>query len=100
MSIQNSQNLPLKSNFQNRRGIEAITGSGNFDISDWMFLQYVEWLSKKEGTIAVLCKYSVAQNVIRQVNKKSGNRFSGCLYLIDAKAYFDASVEAYLCLLS
>ena len=37
LSILNSQNLPLKSNFQNRRGIEAITGSGNFDISDWMF---------------------------------------------------------------
>jgi methylase of polypeptide subunit release factors len=30
LSILNSQNLPLKSNFQNRRGIEAITGSGNF----------------------------------------------------------------------
>jgi methylase of polypeptide subunit release factors len=100
LSILNSQNLPLKSNFQNRRGIEAITGSGNFDISEWMFLQYVEWLSKREGTIAVLCKYSVARKVIRQAKKKSGNRFSGYLYLIDAKAYFDASVEACLCILS
>jgi methylase of polypeptide subunit release factors len=100
LSILNSQNLPLKSNFQNRRGIEAITGSGNFDISEWMFLQYVEWLSKREGTIAVLCKYSVARKVMRQVKKKSGNRFSGYLYLIDAKAYFDASVEACLCILS
>lgn len=100
LSILNSQNIPLKSNFQNRRGIEAITGSGNFDISEWMFLQYVKWLSKKEGTIAILCKYSVARKVIRQVKKTSGNRFSGYLYLIDAKAYFDASVEACLCILS
>jgi N-6 DNA Methylase len=100
LSILNSQNLPLKSNFQNRRGIAAITGSGNFDISEWMFLQYVEWLSKREGTIAVLCKYSVARKVIHQTNKNSGNRFSGYLYLIDAKAYFDASVEACLCILS
>ena len=100
LSILNSQNLPLKSNFQNRRGIEAITGSGNFDISEWMFLQYVEWLSEREGTIAVLCKYSVARKVIRQVKKRSGNKFSGYLYLIDAKAYFDASVEACLCILS
>ena len=100
LSILNSRNLPLKSNFQNRRGIEAITGSGNFDISEWMFLQYVEWLSKREGTIAILCKYSVARKVLRQVKKKSGNRFSGYLYLIDAKAYFDASVEACLCILS
>ncbi|WP_008310428.1 N-6 DNA methylase [Leptolyngbya sp. PCC 6406] len=100
LSILNSQNIPSKSNFQNRRGIEAITGSGNFDISEWMLLQYVEWLSKKEGTIAVLCKYSVARKVIRQVKRKSGNRFSAHIYLIDAKAYFGASVEACLFVLS
>ncbi len=100
LSILNSQNFPSKSNFQNRRGIEAITGSGNFDISEWMFLQYVQWLSKREGTIAILCKYSVARKVIRQVSKESGNRFSGYIYLIDAKAYFGASVEACLCIIS
>ena len=65
-----------------------------------MFLQYIEWLSKKEVTIAVLCKYSVARKVMRQVKKKSENRFSGYIYLIDAKAYFGASVEACLCILS
>jgi tRNA1(Val) A37 N6-methylase TrmN6 len=100
LSILNSQNLPSKSNFQNRRGIEAITGSGNFDISEWMLLQYVEWLSRKEGTIAVLCKYSVARKVIRQVKQKSGSRFSAHIYLIDAKAHFGASVEACLFILS
>ena len=100
LSILNSQNLPSKSNFQNRRGIEAITGSGNFDISEWMLLQYAEWLSDREGTIAVLCKYSVARKVLRQVKKKSGDRFSVCIYSIDAKAYFRASVEACLCILS
>ncbi len=100
LSVLNSQNIPSKSNFQNRRGIEAITGSGNFDISEWMLLQYVEWLSKKEGTIAILCKYSVARKVMRQVKKKSGNRFSAHIYLIDAKACFGASVEACLFILS
>jgi hypothetical protein len=100
LSILNSQNLPLKSNFQNRRGIEAITGSGNFDISEWMFLQYIEWLSNREGTIAILCKYSVARKVMRQVKKRSGHSFSGCIYSIDAKAYFGASVDACLCILS
>ncbi len=100
LSILNSQNIPVKSNFHNRRGIEAITGSANFDISEWMLLQYVEWLSKREGTIAVLCKYSVARKVIRQVKQRSGNRFSAYIYSIDAKAYFAASVEACLCILS
>jgi tRNA1(Val) A37 N6-methylase TrmN6 len=100
LSVLNSHNLPAKSNFQNRRGIEAITGSGNFDISEWMVLQYVEWLAKKDGTIAILCKYSVARKVIRQVKQKSGNRFSACIYSIDAKANFGASVEACLFVLS
>lgn len=100
LSILNSQNIPSKSNFQNRRGIEAITGSGNFDISEWMLLQYVEWLSRKEGTIAILCKYSVARKVLRQVKQKSGNRFSAHIYLIDAKVHFGASVEACLFILS
>lgn len=100
LSTLNSQNIPSKSNFQNRRGIEAITGSGNFDISEWMLLQHVEWLSKREGTIALLCKYSVARKVMRQVKEKTGDKFSSYIYLIDAKAHFGASVEACLFVLS
>jgi hypothetical protein len=100
LSVLNSQNLPSKSNFQNRRGIEAITGSGNFDISEWMLLKYIEWLSERGGTIAILCKYSVARKVIRQTRKKSGSKFSTCIYLIDAKFHFGASVEACLFVLS
>jgi Methyltransferase domain len=100
LSLLNSQNIPTKSNFQQRRGIEAITGSGNFDISEWMLLQHVEWLSKKEGTIALLCKYAVARKVIRQIKQKSGNRFASYIYLIDAKTHFGAAVEACLFILS
>ncbi len=100
LSILNSQNVPSKSNFQGRRGIEAITGSGNFDISEWMLLAYVEWLSQKEGTIAVLCKYAIARKVIRQVKQKFSNRFSTHIYLINAKTYFGVSVGACLFILS
>ncbi len=100
LSLLNSENLPTKSNFQQRRGIEAITGSGNFDISEWMLLQHIEWLSKKEGTIALLCKYAVARKVIRQVKQKTGNRFAGYIYLIDAKIHFGAAVDACLFVLS
>ncbi len=100
LSLLNSQNIPMKSNFQQRRGIEAITGSGNFDISEWMLLQHVEWLSKKEGTIALLCKYAVARKVIRQVKQKFGNRFASYIYLVDAKTHFGAAVEACLFVLS
>jgi hypothetical protein len=96
LSILNSENLPDKSNFQNRRGIDAITGSGNFDISEWMLLRHVDWLSKKNGAIAVLCKYSVARKVMRQVMSGSKPLYFGHMYPIDAKEHFNASVEACL----
>jgi len=100
LSLLHSSNLPEKLNFQQRRGIEAITGSGNFDISEWMLLQYADWLSNREGTAAILCKYSVARKVIRQIRNNSENRFLSALYSIDTKTYFGASVEACLLVLS
>lgn len=96
LGILNSENIPDKSNFQNRRGIEAITGSGNFDISEWMLLRHVDWLSKRKGAIAVLCKYAVARKVMRQIMSSYNPLFFGHIYPIDAKAYFNASVEACL----
>jgi hypothetical protein len=96
LGILNSENSPDKSNFQNRRGIEAITGSGNFDISEWMLLRHVDWLSKRKGAIAVLCKYAVARKVMRQIMSSNKPLYVGHIYPINAKAYFNASVEACL----
>ena len=100
LSVLNSKNLPEKSNFQNRKGIEAITGSANFDISEWMLLQHLNWLSNREGAIAFLCKYAVARKVMCQVRQTPEHRFFGHIYPIDAKAYFDASVGACLFVLT
>lgn len=99
LGILNSANIPDKSNFQNRRGIEAITGSGNFDISEWMLLRHVDWLSNRKGAIAVLCKYSVARKVMRQIMSSSNPLYIGHIYPIDAKEHFNASVEACLFIL-
>lgn len=38
----NGSNLPVKQNFQGFRGIEAMTGKSNFDISEWMLIR-LEW---------------------------------------------------------
>ncbi|MBK5970983.1 MULTISPECIES: N-6 DNA methylase [Thiorhodovibrio] len=100
LGLLNSKNLPEKSNFQNRKGMEAITGSANFDISEWMLLQHIQWLSKREGAIAYLCKYSVARKVMRQVRQSVKHRFFGHVYPIDAKVFFGASVDACLFLLT
>ena len=100
MGVLNSENLPDKSNFQNRKGIAAITGAANFDVSEWMLLQHVEWLSDREGAIALLCKYSVARKVLRQVSRNVQCRLRGYIYLIDAGLNFGASVEACLFVLT
>lgn len=100
LGMLNSKNLPEKTNFQGRKGIEAITGSGNFDISEWMLLRHVSWLSNREGAIAFLCKTSVARKVMRQVRQSQEHRFFGHIYPINAKEYFDASVEACLFVLT
>lgn len=65
-----------------------------------MLLQHINWLSNREGAIAFLCKYSVARKVMRQVRQAAEHRFFGHIYPIDAKAYFDASVEACLFVLT
>lgn len=89
-----SSNLPDKSNFQGHRGLDAITGKSNFDISEWMILQYLEWLKGRDGYIAVLCKTAVARKVLNHAWKHSAKLASSQIYLIDAPKYFNASVDA------
>ena len=97
----NSKNMPKKSNFHRRKGIDAITGSANFDISEWMLLQHVNWLSDRDGAIAFICKYSVARKVIRQIMQSPDQKkLHGHIYSIDAKLHFNASVEACLLVLT
>lgn len=89
-----SDNLPEKSNFHGRMGIEAITGKSNFDISEWMLLRYLDWLNGRTGTIAVLCKTAVARKILLHVWKKGVRVQSARIYKIDALAHFGAAVDA------
>ena len=89
-----STNLPAKSNFAGARGIDAITGSSNFDLSEYMLLQYVKWLRDRAGTIAVLCKTSVARKSFRHAATLWPDGVLATLYSIDAARHFDAAVDA------
>ena len=92
----NSSNLPHKSNFQNHRGLDAITGKGNFDISEWIIIQCLDWLDGREGTVAMLCKTAVARKVMLYAWNKRLQVQRSAMYLIDAKEHFGASVDACL----
>lgn len=89
-------NLPTKSNFQKHTGLAAITGKGNFDISEWMLIRVAEWLQSKRGCLAMLCKKSVARKLLTHLSKHSLILAHSAIYGIDAKKHFGASVDACL----
>ena len=89
-------NLPDKNNFQNHRGFDAISGKSNFDISEWMLIQVVEWLQHRDACLAMLCKTSVARKLLNYVYSQKRHISYCATYKIDAKKYFNAAVEACL----
>jgi len=96
LGLLNSSNVPSKENSDSRKGIHAITGYSNFDISEWMILRYLEWIKNRDGTIAVLCKSSVARKIVRSLYKQKIFRAKAGIRSIDAQGYFGAAVDACL----
>jgi predicted RNA methylase len=96
LASMSSQNLPVKSNFQNHAGIEAITGAANFDISEWVLLKTLEWVQSRHAVIAMLCKTAVARKVLRHIWQRSSNSGQAAIYAIDAAAVFGVAVDACL----
>ncbi len=90
------ENLPKKTNFQNHNGLDAITGRSNFDISEWMLINSIQWLQKHEAYLAMLCKTSVSRKLLNYIYFQNLNLAYCATYKIDAKKYFDATVDACL----
>lgn len=89
-------NLPQKNNFQNHNGFDAMTGKSNFDISEWMLIQTAKWLKNRKGYLAMLCKTSVARKFLSHLHSEKIGVLRSAIYGIDAKRYFDVSVDACL----
>jgi len=96
LSILGSSNLPVKSNFQNRRGFDAITGKSNFDISEWMLIRELEWINGRQATLAMLCKTTVARKVLHYAWRNGLHLKRSNIYLIDAAKHFGVAVDACL----
>lgn len=93
-----SSNLPEKANFKRLGGLDALTGKSNFDISEWMLLEIMRWLDGRNATMAMLCKTVVARKVLAHAWKHKVGLSDAEVYLIDANASFNASVDACLLL--
>lgn len=91
-----STNLPEKTNSHGLRGMEALTGKSNFDISEWMLLRMVEWMQGRDATLAMLCKTAVARKILHRGWSSGATWSATSLYGIDALLHFEASVDACL----
>jgi hypothetical protein len=96
LGVLGSANLPAKSNFHGRSGIEAMTGKSNFDISEWMLLRYLDWLELRGGWLAVLVKTGVARKILGNAWARRYPIGSAAIYPIDAMRHFEAAVDACL----
>jgi len=91
-----SGNLPAKANIKRLRGIAAMTGESNFDIAEAIWLKLIRELTVEQPTIALLCKTSVARNVLQFAFDQQLPVTDASLWLIDAKKWFGAAVDACL----
>ncbi len=96
LSGMGSKNLPRKVNFKNHKGLDAMTGKGNFDIAEFISNTLFDNFSENTGNFAFLVKNSVIKNILhRQIvnNYKISNLEK---YNINAKKEFNVSVNARL----
>ena len=96
VSASTVKNTPAKSNFKQERGINALTGKGNFDISEWIILSLMERFRGRDVVLAMLCKTSVARKVLHRVWKHKYPVSQAKIYKFDAKQYFDVDVDSCL----
>ena len=96
LSTLNSKNLPKKSNFKNSKGIDAITGKGNFDIGEFISLKMLDLFSTENGNFAFLIKNSVIKNIVFEQKKNIYPISNIEKHTINAQKEFNAAVDASL----
>ncbi len=96
LGSKNSGNIPKKSNFKNVRGLEAITGRGNFDIGESVVLGMLKSFANSKGCLAFLVKNSVVKNVVHSQRQFRFPIARMEQVSIDAKKEFNAAVDASL----
>ncbi|MCI0484988.1 MAG: class I SAM-dependent methyltransferase, partial [Blastocatellia bacterium] len=96
LGVLRSANLPPKSNLKKLAGLDALTGSSNFDIAEFIWLKLIEELADQNPAIALLSKTSVARNVLQFACDRRLPISSAWVRRIDARKHFDAAVDACL----
>ena len=96
VSALGGSNVPTKTNFQRHKGLDAITGKANFDISEWMLSKLADALNGRDAMLAMLVKNVVARKLLHYCWKREYTLTKANLFRIDAAAHFDVAVDASL----
>ncbi len=96
LSSLKSENLPVKANFKNHKGLDAMTGKGNFDICETIILRMLKLFSHKNDSLAMLAKNSVIRNIVHDLPKTRYKVADIKTLRIDTKKFFNAAVDASL----
>ena len=96
LGVIDGSNRPARRNTDGARGIQALTGKSNFDVSEWMIVRLWEAVGARRATIAMLCKTSVARKVLLHGARHELPRARAALYRIAADKAFGATVDACL----
>jgi ATP:corrinoid adenosyltransferase len=96
LSVINSTNLPTKSNFKQAKGIEAITGKGNFDIGEFISLKMFDLFANYNGHFAFLIKNSVIKNIVYEQKRNKYPISNIEKHTINAQKEFGTAVDASL----
>ena len=94
LGAMDSSNTPAKTNIAKQRGIDAMTGRSNFDLSEAIIQTLLETMVVDQDVLAMLIKTSTARRIIKQA-WSSGVRFGHLsLHPIDAQKEFGVSADA------
>lgn len=96
LMAENLKNLPQKSNFKDLKGIDSITGASNFDISEYIIIDLLNNYKDTNCNISMLCKTTVATNIIKEINKYEFSLSDIKIYNFDAKKIFNVNCHACL----
>lgn len=89
-----THNLPRKVNFKGLKGIDALTGASNFDICEYIILQMLGAYQRTDSTICMLCKTSVARNVLLELSRNRIPYEKAELLTFDSRKIFGVSAAA------
>lgn len=64
LSCVGGNNLPKKSNIKGAKGLDALTGKGNFDIAEYNTINMIRIFSHEKAHLAFLIKNGVIKNIV------------------------------------